>query len=81
MLFVSSIVRPDRAKLVEDARRAHVLVVTADPSGLHPGSALNFVTVERRLRFEASLAEADREGVKLSSRLLGVAIKVEAGTP
>ena len=50
-----------------------VLVVTDSPAGLAEGSALNFVLVDHRVRFEASPAAAERSGLKLSARLLAVA--------
>lgn len=55
-----------------------LLVVTDMPAGLPEGSALNFVNVGRRLRFEASQAAAERAGIRLSARLLAVAEKVVA---
>lgn len=47
-----------------------VLVVTDLPSGLPEFGALNFVTVDQKIRFEASQRNAERAGLKLSSRLL-----------
>ena len=57
-------------------RERAVLVVTDDPQGLRHGGMLNFVLVQGKLRFEASVASADRSGLKLSSRLLAVAERV-----
>jgi YfiR/HmsC-like len=60
-------------------RAAHdraVLVVTETPEGLARGAVLNFVRVGDRIRFEASVAAAERSGLKLSSRLLAVASSV-----
>ena len=53
-----------------------VLTVTDSPGGLGEGGVLNFVLVQGRVRFEASLPAAERAGVKLSSRLLAVAERV-----
>jgi hypothetical protein len=53
-----------------------LLLVTDDPAGLALGGALNFVKVGGRVRFEASLVNAQRAGVRLSARLLGVAERV-----
>jgi hypothetical protein len=53
-----------------------VLVVTDAPNGLLEQGVLNFVTVDRRVRFEASVAAAERAGLKLSARLLAVAERV-----
>jgi hypothetical protein len=52
------------------------LLVTDEQGGLDAGSALNFLTVDRRVRFEVSLTAADRSGLKISAELLGVAVRV-----
>lgn len=54
-----------------------VLVVTDTPGGLDAGSTVNFLIVDRRVRFEVSIAAADRAGLKVSSELLSVAARVE----
>jgi hypothetical protein len=53
-----------------------VLLVTDVPEGLPEGSAINFVQVGERLRFEVSLRALERARLKASARLLGVALKV-----
>ena len=53
-----------------------ILAVTDAPTGLADGGALNFVPVQGRVRFEASLPAAERAGLRLSSRLLAVAERV-----
>ena len=55
---------------------AHVLVVTDSGEGLDDGSAVNFMLVDRRVRFEISLNAAERAGLKVSSELLSVAARV-----
>jgi hypothetical protein len=64
--------------LATGADRA-VLLVTGDERGLDMGSVLNFVTVDKRVRFEISLTAAERAGLKISSELLSVAIRVHGG--
>ena len=64
--------------VVSDAGR-HVLMVTNEAQGLDLGSALNFVTVDKRVRFEVSLTAAERAGIKISSELLSVALRVHGG--
>jgi hypothetical protein len=56
-----------------------MLLVTDEAEGLNAGSTLNFLTVDRNVRFEVSLTAADRWGLKISSELLGVAIRVRGG--
>ena len=53
-----------------------LLVVSDVPEGLPEGSALNFITMGRRVRFEAAPQVAERAGLKLSARLLAVAERV-----
>lgn len=53
-----------------------VLLVTDAPGGLEAGGVINFLRVEGRVRFEVSLAAAERSGVRLSSRMLSVAERV-----
>jgi YfiR/HmsC-like len=56
-----------------------VLLVTDEQGGLNAGSALNFLTIDRNVRFEVSLTTADRWGLRISSELLGVAVRVQGG--
>jgi len=53
-----------------------VLLVTDQARGLEAGAMLNFVPVEGRIRFEASLARARQSGLHLGARLLSVAERV-----
>jgi hypothetical protein len=55
-----------------------VLLVSDTPGGLGSGSVLNFILVQGRVRFEASVPAAESSGLKLSSRLLAVAERVVA---
>jgi hypothetical protein len=54
-----------------------ILIVTEDKDGLDGGAVINFVEVDRNLRFEISLNAADRSGLKINSALLSVAARVE----
>jgi hypothetical protein len=69
---------PQLAKL---ARTKAVLILTDAPNALAQGSMINFMLVERRVKFEIHLEEAERHGLKLSSRLLAVAHTVRRGSP
>jgi hypothetical protein len=57
-----------------------ILLVTDEDGGLSTGSTLNFLTIDRNVRFEVSLTAAERSGLKISSELLGVAIRVQGRT-
>lgn len=54
-----------------------ILVVTDNEGGLDGGGVINFIEVDRNLRFEISLIAADRSGLKINSQLLSVAARVE----
>jgi hypothetical protein len=54
-----------------------ILVVTDQQGGLESGSVINFIEVNRNVRFEISLLAADRAQLKITSALLSVAARVE----
>jgi hypothetical protein len=56
-----------------------MLVVTECDNGLQLGSVINFRIVDERVRFDVALDAAERNGIKLSSRLLTVANRVQKG--
>jgi len=53
-----------------------VLVVTEAEDGLERGAVINFVVVERRVRFEVALGAASARNLALGSGLLSVALNV-----
>lgn len=57
-----------------------VLVVSDQAEGLDSGSTINFLLLDRRVRFEVSLTAAQRAGLRISSELLSVAARVR-GAP
>lgn len=75
MLYVGSGNDAFLRTLAAGGRRA-MLVVSDDERGLDLGSVLNFVTVDKRVRFEVSLTAAERAQLKISADLLSVAIRV-----
>lgn len=77
ILFVARSGIGDLAELAESARAHSVLVVTEDGDAFDRGSVINFRPVNQRIRFDVSLASADKNHLKLSSRLLAVAEHVE----
>jgi hypothetical protein len=81
VLFIGKAAAGDAARLIEDARRAHMLIVTDISDGLKAGAVLDFVEIDGRLRFEASLPAAHSADIQLSSKLLSVAAKVVEDTP
>lgn len=68
---------PHAAQWLQRAAQGAVLTVTEDEDGLQPGSVINLRTVQGHIRFDVSLGAADRRALKLSSRLLAVALSVQ----
>jgi len=58
-----------------------VLSVGEGESFIRNGGIIGFVIEKRRVRFDINQAAAERAGLKLSSRLLGVARSVEGARP
>lgn len=67
---------PGLRAVLRTAQSLGVLTVTESERGLELGSAINFVTSEERVGFEVSLESAEKSGLRISSRMLGVARRV-----
>ena len=72
VLFVGN---SERARLAEarPVRSQPLMVISEHDGALDQGSVINFLIVGGRVRFEVGLDNAERRGLKLSSRLLTVA--------
>ena len=81
ILFVGSTEGQRLAELLALAQGRPVLCVTESDQGLVPGSAVNFVVADNRVRFDVSLEAAEHNGLKLSALLLSVARQVHGRTP
>lgn len=77
VLFIGARADTVLERQVAWAARRSVLLVTETQGALRRGAMINFVTEEGRVRFEVSVAAADRAGLKLGSGLLGVAREVK----
>jgi hypothetical protein len=64
-------------QLLAAAASRPVLIVTDDTEGLRAGGVINFLRVDRNVRFEVSQTAANRSGLKIDAALLGVAVRVE----
>lgn len=76
VLFVG---RADSSRMLQLARTSAaqpLLVVTESDGALKDGAIINFVMAAGRVRFEVALDNAEKRGLKLSSRLLTVAQSV-----
>jgi hypothetical protein len=60
------------------ARNRSILVITDVFDGIAQGAMINFLMDRNRVRFEISRTAAEQAGLKLSSRLLAVAVRVHS---
>jgi hypothetical protein len=73
--------QPAAAKAVLTAAGQHpILTVGESPRFLDDGGVINLRVVDRRVRFEISATAAERAGLRLSSQLLQLAIRVTGAT-
>jgi hypothetical protein len=79
LLFIGAGDPPRAARLARAAQQLPILVVTETDNGPVPGGIINFRVVDDRVRFDVWLDPAERNQVKLSSRLLTVAHQVHKG--
>jgi hypothetical protein len=73
VLFIGLTDSTRLSRLLWAARQRSILSVTDADDALELGSIINFRSVEDRVRFEVSLINAERSGIKLSSRMVAVA--------
>ena len=81
LLFVAGADSARVARVLKAAQPSPMLLVTESENGLQQGSVINFKIVDERVRFDVSLDAADKNNIKLSSRLLTVANHVQKGAP
>jgi hypothetical protein len=71
----------ENLRVVTDALGSKsILIVTDDAEGLDHGSIINFLSADRRVRFEISVTAAQRAQLKVGAELLSVAARVR-GAP
>ena len=82
MVYIGRGERARQTALLRHLRMQPVLTVTETEtdSALDHKSIVNFRKVDSRIRFEVSVDAAEQAGLKLSARLLGVAINVVKGS-
>lgn len=81
ILYVGSNAMSSARALLAAAAARPILIVSDEEGGLGAGSAVNFVQVDRHVRFEISLTAAEHSRLKINSGLLSVAAKVEGARP
>ncbi len=81
ILFVGPQFNDELKSIISRLDYRPILVVSASDRGLEDGSCVNFLFVDRRVRFEVSLTAADHVGLRVSSELLSVAVRVQGRNP
>jgi hypothetical protein len=81
ILFIGAAESARVAQLAQSSKARPMLMVTESDGALAQGSMINFVIVDRRVRFEVGLDSVEKNGLRLSSRLLAVAQQVKTGAP
>ena len=76
ILYVGARERARLGRVVQAVSGHSTLVVSDTPDGLERGATMNFLTTDR-VQFEISLESAHRIGLRLSPRLLSVAVRVK----
>lgn len=74
VLFVGAAASGDEASILAAIRNQSVLVVGETPHFARDGGGINFVVQDDRLRFVINLGATDKARLKLSSKLLSLAI-------
>lgn len=80
MLFVGGREASRLAEVLRAARGRPTLTVTESEDEQAPGSVINFVLVDDKVRFDVALDAAQAGNLRISSRLLAVARKVVGGS-
>lgn len=81
ILFIARSESGRLASWLDALRGAPVLIVTEGEGALDLGSMINLAASEGRIRFDVALGHAQACGLRLSSRLLGVARTVVPAEP
>lgn len=79
IVYIGEAYRGDLHELIAGLQRHSVLIVTDEADALGAGSMVNFVIAGGKVRFEVSVTSAARAGLKISSQLLSVAVRVQTG--
>lgn len=81
LIFIGGADTTQLRRLIEPYKAAPALTISDVPGGMDAGCVINFVTLDNRVRFEISTGNAERQGLKVSARLLAVAQRVDTRRP
>ncbi len=78
MLFIGAGQHSEKTREVLERVRAHPVLTVVD-AGVFADGIIRFVIEQDRVRFDIALDRAGESGIRISSRLLGVARRVQEG--
>jgi len=81
ILFIGHADSPRLLQFAKASQSRPILLVTEAENEREPGGIINFVLVDGHVRFWIANQEAEKRGLKLSSRLLSVAQNVQVNAP
>jgi hypothetical protein len=76
MLFVSSSDSPPLAEIIDSLRETNVLLVGESSGFAAAGGTIELTIEDNRVRFTINTDAAERAGLKLSSKLLALAVGI-----
>lgn len=76
ILFIGEAEGARLQQIAAAAQGQPILIVTETDNSTSRGSMINFVEVDRKVRFDVALAPAERDHLRISARLLSVARRV-----
>lgn len=79
ILFIARSEAGRMGQLIRALPSRPMLIVSESDGALDQGSIINLLILDGRVRFEISLDAAEKRGVRLSSRLLALAQRVQTG--
>ena len=77
LLFISDSERKKLPEILSDLKSLPVVTVGESPGFLEHGGTINFVIRDSKVRLDINLAGAEKAGLKISAKLLGVADTVK----
>jgi hypothetical protein len=73
ILFISRPEEQNLSEILAKVKNWNILTVSDMEAFAQSGGVINFVTVEKKIRFEINVDAAERAGLKISSKLLRLA--------
>ncbi len=77
ILFIAGADQESAAEMLAEVQGRPVLTIGEEKDFAEQGGNINFIIIDGKLRFEINQASTRQQGLRLSSRLLGLAILIE----